>query len=142
MQLLNKNSSGIPLAPSINYQNNLENKFKTINNNSSNFHSRNPSQGSINSIFTTGTPENKDSAPNLQILHKKKIKLWTFIKSIFIEKIKDKDTNIRLMHKFWINKISEENIVQMDLKLFKLSPKYVKFHDVMHINNVIDDYIE
>ena len=138
----NKNSSGIPLAPSINYQNNLENKFKTINNNSSNFHSRNPSQGSINSIFTTGTPENKDSAPNLQILHKKKIKLWTFIKSIFIEKIKDKDTNIRLMHKFWINKISEENIVQMDLKLFKLSPKYVKFHDVMHINNLIDDYKE
>ena len=138
----NKNSSGIPLAPSINYQNNLENKFKTMNNNSSNFHSRNPSQGSINSIFTTGTPENKESATNLQILHKKKIKLWTFIKSIFIEKIKDKDTNIRVMHKFWINKISEENIVQMDLKLFKLSPKYVKFHDVMHINNLIDDYKE
>ena len=65
-----------------------------------------------------------------------------FIKSIFIEKIKDKYTNIRVMHKFWINKISEENIVQMDLKLFKLSPKYVKFHDVMHINNLIDDYKE
>jgi len=45
------------------------------------------------------------------------------------------------MHKFWINKISEENIVQMDLKLYKLSPKHVKYSEVMHINNLLDESI-
>ena len=43
------------------------------------------------------------------------------------------------MKKFWINKISEENIVHMDLKLYKLINNYEK-GEFTHINHLIDDF--
>ena len=61
-----------------------------------------------------------------------------FFKTIFKEKVKDNENNIRLMHKFWINEISEENIVQMDLKLYKLSNRFLN-RNSMHINNFIEE---
>ena len=53
-------------------------------------------------------------------------------------KIKDTKSNIRLMKKFWVNKVSEENIVLMDLKLYRLLSK--KADSSTHIYNLIDDY--
>ena len=70
---------------------------------------------------------------------KHKISFCSFFKTIFKEKIKDNDNNIRLMHKFWINEISEENIVEMDLKLYKLSNRYLG-RNSMHINNLIEEF--
>ena len=74
-----------------------------------------------------------------KIIRKKKHKIsfCSFFKTIFKEKIKDNDNNIRLMHKFWINEISEENIVQMGLKLYKLSNRFLG-RNSMHINNLIE----
>ena len=42
------------------------------------------------------------------------------------------------MHKFWINEISEENIVQMGLKLYKLNNRFLN-QNSMHINNLIEE---
>ena len=61
----------------------------------------------------------------------------TFIKSFLKCKIKDNNSNIRLMKKFWMNEISEENIVQMDLKIYKLYHRYLKKNTSTHINNFI-----
>ena len=154
----NKNTSKIPLSSSINSNpNNMENRFKNSNykNQIDNNVSRNSSQSikisnseMINEkapyYFENPSGNKNISATNTPKEQKKKkknksIKLCDYIKSIFIEKIKDRDTNIRLMHKFWINKISEENIVQMDLKLYKLSPKHIKYSEDMHINNLLDE---
>ena len=41
------------------------------------------------------------------------------------------------MNKFWINEISEENIIQMDLKIYKLHHRYLKKNSSTHINNFI-----
>lgn len=72
---------------------------------------------------------------------KKFISFCSFIKSLFSKNVSESNnkSNIRLMHKFWINKISEENIVQMDLKLYKLSNKSFKKADSINIHNLIDD---
>lgn len=157
----NKNLSKIPLSSSMSSNsNNFENKFKQANykNQIDNNISRNSSQSNKTSMADEINEKSPNyignyidntvsSSPPHQMDKKKKkkvknpIKLWTYIKSLFHEKIKDKETNIRLMHKFWINKISEENIVQMDLKLYKLSPKHVKYSEVMHINNLLDESI-
>ena len=84
---------------------------------------------------------NKRKIPIINSIEKeKKIKLIdfiTFIKSLLKCKIKDNNTNIRLMNKFWINEISEENIIQMDLKIYKLQNRYLKNNSSTHINNFI-----
>ena len=69
---------------------------------------------------------------------KEQISFCSFFKTIFKEKIKDNNNNIRLMHKFWINEISEENIVQMGLKLYKLNNRFLN-QNSMHINNLIEE---
>ena len=84
---------------------------------------------------------NKRKIPIINSIEKEKnfelIDFITFIKGLLKCKIKDNNTNIRLMNKFWINEISEENIVQMDLKIYKLHHRYLKKNSSTHINNFI-----
>ena len=68
------------------------------------------------------------------------IKFISYLKSIFINNKNYSKSNIRLMKRFWINKISEENIVQMDLKLYKLMNQSNKKSGFTHIHNLIDDF--
>ena len=150
----NKNSSQIPLSPvnSSNNKNLFENNKKKINNyinsndeNDSNNKNSNENQNNKKKSNKENNMEKSSTKKESKIINPKKktksvpIKFWFFIKSLFKDKIKDSDSNIRLMHKFWTNKISEENIVQMDLKLYKLIPKYFKTDEYMHILNLIDD---
>ena len=149
----NKNTSLIPLN-SINSscnKNFLESKLKKINNyiekkednNNKNNNSENNLDKNIEKNIELNN-NNNNNKPSSQIHNKIKnkkrkatfISFVNFIKSIFIQKVKDFVSNVRLMHKYWINKISEENIVLMDLKLYKLLHKS---SNSMHINNLIDD---
>ena len=146
-----KNASQIPLSTtnSSNMNKNLlGNKLKQINNyidKKENINSKNNNMGNFNDNnvdYNIDTFNNKQNNNMNKIIKRKKgniISFFLYIKSIFKAKIKDTDSNIRLMHKFWINKISEENIVHMDLKLYKLSHKYLKSGSSMHINNLIED---
>ena len=146
-----KNSSQIPLSTinSSNMNKNLlENKMKQINNFIDKKENINSKNNNIKNFNDNNVDCNIDSLNNKQnnqmnkIIKRKNgniISFLFYIKSIFKAKIKDTDSNIRLMHKFWINKISEENIVHMDLKLYKLSHKYLKSGSSMHINNLIED---
>ena len=68
------------------------------------------------------------------------IKFISYLKSIFINNKNYSKSYIRLMKRFWINKISEENIVQMDLKLYKLMNQSNKKSGFTHIHNLIDDF--
>ena len=68
-----------------------------------------------------------------------RIKFSSYVKSLFLNKIKVNKSSIKLMQKFWINKISEENIVQMDLKLYKLLNQSIKKGASTHLNNLLDD---
>jgi len=146
-----KNASQIPLSTtnSSNMNKNLlGNKLKQINNyldKKEDINSKNNNMGNFNDNnvdYNIDTFNNKQNNNMNKIIKRKKgniISFFLYIKSIFKAKIKDTDSNIRLMHKFWINKISEENIVHMDLKLYKLSHKYLKSGSSMHINNLIED---
>lgn len=94
-----------------------------------------------NDIQINSNIANKRKIHNINSQEKQKkfklINFITFIKGLFKCKIKDNNTNIRLMNKFWINEISEENIVQMDLKIYKLYHRYLKKNTSTHINNFI-----
>ena len=142
-----KNTSLIPLNSvnncSIN-KNILETKIKKINN----YLDKKEDNSSKNSNFGNNFKNNIETGNNNKkifnkvnkTVKKKKaniISFFNFIKSIFKEKISNNESNVRLMHKYWIKKISEENIVFMDLKLYKLYHKYTKSD--MHINNLIED---
>jgi len=149
----NKSSSKIPLRAHSNtnmnrlYQltrlkkiNNFIDNREDINNINKNekFSNKN---NIMNRLDTIDNAQNKPISKIKKTNHKIKkheISFYSFFKSIFTEKIKDNDNNIRLMHKFWINEISEENIVQMDLKLYKLSNKILN-RNSMHINNFIEE---
>ena len=151
----NRNLSQVPLtytSNSIN-KNVLDKNLKRINNyvninedskNNSSKKNSNNQYNNINKIRDNNENKEKPFEKNSlkysgKKMKNKSIKFCSFIKSIFYEKIKDESSNIRLIYKFWINKISEENIVQMDLNLYKLSHHYLNITDHMHINNLIID---
>ena len=148
---INKNTSQIPFNSIIfsgNHKNILGTKLKQINNyidkkddNSSKISSKNNiNENNMGKNFDINNNKNPSQINNK--IKKKKvnfISFFNFITSLFKEKIKGSNSNIKLMQKFWINTISEENIVVMDLKLYKLSHKYLKSGSSMHINNLIED---
>ena len=108
--------------------NNINNLYKKVNNNLD------------NSIEQTNIkPDSKRDNYYGKNNKNKAINFSLYLKSLFKEKIKNSHSNIRLMKKFWINKISEENIVYMDLKLYKLLNNFEK-SEFTHINNLIDDF--
>ena len=147
----NKSSSKIPLrtnsTSNINKLYKLT-KLKKINNyldnrnDINNFNKDNKFSEKNNNINRLDTNDNNAQNSKIKKNNKKKkkhkISFCSFFKTIFKEKIKDNDNNIRLMHKFWINEISEENIVQMGLKLYKLSNRFLG-RNSMHINNLIEE---
>ena len=138
----NKNTSQLPLTSisfSKNHKNLLMGKLNKVNNYIDKKEDMNKSNKSNNNIIDDRN--NKKSISQKNQGNKLKIKIisfCSFLKSLFKEKVKNNNNNIRLMHKFWINKISEENIVQMDLKLYKLSHKFIK-RNSFHIHNLIED---
>ena len=98
--------SGIPLKN--NYLNNLNNKSKP------GYYGETPSL-----INNSPTPKYMPSKEvKVQKLHHH-ITFGSYVKSICDSKGKV-GMNIKLMNKFWISKISEENIVTMHLNLFKI----------------------
>ena len=161
----NKSSSQIPLSSgkftsvSNNY---IENKFKKANDIANkNVNNLNMNSNMINSSIESNKEsikeiklENNENLYNkinnsnekkeLQRYYNKKkkklIKFTSYLKSIIINKKNYSNSNIRLMKRFWINKISEENIVQMDLKLYKLLNQSNKKSGFTHIHNLIDDF--
>ena len=147
---INKNISQIPLNSIIssgNQKSILGTKLKQINNYIDKKEDNSSKNSSKNNNIENNTDKkydinnNKNHSQIKSKIKKKKVNFigfFYFITSLFKEKVKDNDSNIKLMHKFWINKISEENIVLMDLKLYKLSNKYNKSGS-MHINNLIED---
>ena len=164
----NKSSSEIPLSNDkfSNISNNyIENKFKQVNNNANN---KNVNNLNINNnLINSSVESNKESIKEINIENKNdlnnsiiesnlkqetqrdnnknnykknnRIKFSSYVKSLFLNKIKVNKSSIKLMQKFWINKISEENIVQMDLKLYKLLNQSIKKGASTHLNNLLDD---
>ena len=151
--IINKSSSKIPLrSNSSSNMNKLYQltKLKKINNyidrknDINNFNKNNKfadKNNIINRLDTIDNAQNKSFSKikkSNKKIKKHQISFCFFFKTIFKEKVKDNENNIRLTHKFWINEISEENIVQMDLKLYKLSNRFLN-RNSMHINNFIEE---
>ena len=129
--IINSNSNCNSFSSSTNKEsNNVNNLCRKINNNNN----------LDNSIEQTNIKQETKRDYNLKKSKRKKsIYFSLYLKSLFKGKIKNSHSNIRLMKKFWINKISEENIVHMDLKLYKLINNYEK-GEFTHINHLIDDF--
>ena len=139
---INKNTSQVQL----NSLNNISSKMKELN-------TKNNFDNNIMPVKIDNYIDKKIDKQNTSKLEKniklsKKIKngelknkigFFSYLKSIFNKNGKS-SYNIILMSRFWINKISEENIVHMDLNLYKLSfevRKNILRQSEININNLI-----
>ena len=138
----NKNISGSPL----NYSSNSNIQIKTLNSKNNYYNNRgikldNYVDKKIEKESAQNQKDNKNNIKKSQNNEfKKKIGFLDYLKTFYNKKGK-MGYNIELMSKFWIQKISEENLIRLDLSLYKLSMEVHKTlirQSQINIDNLIE----